>query len=326
MERFNNVHSHDWYEEMDDLDRKLILLLNANPRMSVREMAGEVGLSAQAVHHRIQLLRSRGVIKGATATISIHYLGAVPFVVFGGSNTVSVERTLERLGESEFSNLALVAGGNYLYVIGALRSTSELDGYVEFVKRVAEMPSPTVGLFSQDYPEYKLTGADRKRTKDFTRLSDMDLRIIASLRDDARRPLAEVAEMVGVSKKTAGRHLDRMMSEGSIEFYVPWDASLGEDVHALVHLNLRDGAGKVAVGKRLLSKYPQQMMYIRAFSNLPDFLLCIMCWNKMTEVRRTVSEMGQDEDVKAVKFNSIYLHQLYPTWRDRMLGSYMPGG
>ncbi|MDH3366166.1 MAG: winged helix-turn-helix transcriptional regulator [Thermoplasmata archaeon] len=303
---------------MDDTDRKLLLLISAEPRMHLRELAERLGISRQAAHHRIRVLTEIGVIQGMTAGISIYYLDAVPLVIFGRSQTASIAATLDRLGKSEFTRIAVVAGGNYLYVIGELRDTSELDGYAEFVKRAAEMPEPTVGLYSLDSelsPKY-LDGGKRKRS--YKELSPLDLRIISSLKEDARMSVADIADMVGVSAKTVRRHLENMISEGSLDLNVPWDPPSGEDVYTLVHVNLRGGADKAEVGKRLLSKYPIQVAFIRTFINLPGFLLCALCSDKMTETRRVLREIGEDEDVQAIMFNLNYFERKYSTWRDKL--------
>jgi DNA-binding Lrp family transcriptional regulator len=303
---------------MDDTDRKLMLLICANPRIRLRELAKSLGISTQAVHHRIQVLTEIGVIEGMTTGISIHYLHAVPLIIFGKSTTTSVKETLDRLGESEFSSLALVAGGNYLYVIGLLRDISELDGYTEFVKRVGKMPEPTVGIFGLDYPEYRLTTDGGKRNRSYKELSPLDLKIIASLKDDARRTIEDIASDVGVSTKTVRRHLDDMISEGSLEFYVPWDPVAGENTLLMVHVNLRDDTDKVGIGRRLLSKYPLQIVFIRTFRNIPGFLWCVLSMEKPTEIRRILREISEDKDVLTVVPNFVYLERNYPTWRDKL--------
>jgi DNA-binding Lrp family transcriptional regulator len=141
-----------WFEEgvklgeMDDTDRKLMLLIYENPRIPLQEIAKRLGISRQAVNHRMQVLTRIGVFRSVRASISQHYLDAVAVAVWGRSKAASVEKNLDRLGESEFTSRAIVAGGNDVYVIGVLRSISELDGYVGFVKGVVEMPEPTVGI------------------------------------------------------------------------------------------------------------------------------------------------------------------------------------
>jgi DNA-binding Lrp family transcriptional regulator len=305
-------------EEMDDTDRKLLILIGANPRMHFRELAKRLGISRQAVNHRMQVLTKTGVIKGMIAGISIPYLDAVPVVVFGRSRTASIEETLNRLGKSEFSRRAIVTGGNYLYVVGFLRDISELGSYVEFVKRVAEMPEPAVGIYCLDdglMPYYSVDG-DGKRKQSYKELSPLDLRIIDSLKDDARRPTAEIADVLGVSAKTVRRHLEDMISEGSLDMSVPMDLMAGGDMLLLMHVNLRDGADKGEVGRRLLSRYPFQDQYVRTFSNIPSFLMWVFWSDKIAEIRKALREVGEDEDVLAVMLK-LPAAQMRPSKRAR---------
>jgi DNA-binding Lrp family transcriptional regulator len=303
---------------MDDIDRKLLMLIAAEPRIHSRELAKRLGISRQTVQQRMQVLTKKGVIKGITAGISDYYLDAVYVLVFGRSNTASIEETLNRLGESEFTHGAIVAGGNFLYVRGLLREISELDSYAQFVKRAAEMPAPTVGMLcfnSTIMPDY-VDGVKRKES--YKELTPLDLKIVASLKDNARRPVAEIADRIGVSAKTVRRHLEHMISEGSMDFYVPWDLPPGEDMFTLMQVNLGESADKEEVGRRLFAKYPFQTLYIRSFSNLPSFLLCILCSDKMTEMRKVLRLIGEDEDVLAVMPNLLYHERIYTTWRDKL--------
>lgn len=305
---------------MDDTDRKLLILMGANPRIHVQELAKRLGISRQAVDRRTQTLMKTGVIKGMIAGISIPYLDAVPVTVFGRSTAASTERALDRLGESEFSRRAVVTGGNSLYVVGFLRNISELGSYVEFVKRAGEIPEPIVGINCLDdglSPDYPVDGVG-KRKQSYKELSPLDLKIIASLKDDARRPIADIADVVGVSAKTVRRHLEDMMSEGSLDMSVPSDLALGGDMFLVTHVNLRAGADKVEVGRRLLSKSPFQDQYIRTFSNLPGLLIWVFWSGKMAEIRKVLREVGEDEDVIAVMPNFAYLERIYATWRDKL--------
>jgi DNA-binding Lrp family transcriptional regulator len=303
---------------MDDIDRKLMLLIYENPRIPLQEIAKRLGISRQAVNHRMQVLTRIGVFRSVRASISQHYLDAVAVAVWGRSKAASVEKNLDRLGESEFTSRAIVAGGNDVYVIGVLRSISELDGYVGFVKGVVEMPEPTVGIvcFGDGVNPDAYDGGIRKQSP--KELSPLDLKIIVSLQDDARKPIAEIADGVGVSAKAVRRRLENMKSEGSLDFNQSWDLTSGEDMLTLVQVNLRSGADKVRVARRLLSKDPLHFVLIRSFSNLPSFLLGLLCSDKMGEIRKILREIGRDEEVLAVTPNLVYLERTYWPWVEKL--------
>lgn len=51
-------------DKLDDLDRKILNLLYQNARMTVKEIATKVSLTAPAVSERIRRMEQRGVIAG----------------------------------------------------------------------------------------------------------------------------------------------------------------------------------------------------------------------------------------------------------------------
>jgi len=313
---------------MDDTDRKLLLLISEDPRMPLKELSRRLGITRQAVSQRLQVLTKLGIFKSIKAEISIHWYGSLIFpLIWGVSKTTSIDKTLDRLGESEFTTSAAVFGGGMLSVFGCVRNELELNDFIDFVKRVAEMPDPTVGLIDTDDGVNHPTGRDRsdriddsKQKRNRKELSSLDLRIIASLHDDARRPVAEIADALGTSVKTIRRHIERMRTEGSLDFHVPYDFPPGEDMFTVLLVNLRGGADKVEVGRRLLSRYPLRVIVVRSFTNIPHFLRILLSSDDMGEIRMIVKEIREDEDVASVTPNLIYDEREYETaWDWEML-------
>lgn len=303
---------------MDESDRKLMLYLAENPRMPYRELADRLGVSVQAVHRRIQVLMKMGVLRGFAAAVSIRHLGAIPVMVFGRSNTSSLEETMKKLGKNEMTSSVLVAGGNYLYAVGLLKGLSDLEKFADFVKRAAEMPEPTVGIYSLDAglaPDFIDGG---RRANDEGKLTALDMRIIASLSKDCRKPIADIASEVGVSSRTISRRLDSMLEEGLVDLVVPMDPTATGDIVSTVHIRIKEGASKKDVGSRLINKFTPRVWYIRSFTNLPDFLLAILCTDTMTELREILDKIAKDGDVKSLVPNIWYADYIYETWRDRL--------
>lgn len=303
---------------MDDTERKLLMLVAMNPRIHSQELADSLGISRQTVQEHMRVLKDKGIFEGMIASLSEYYLNTTLVLVFGKSNAESIDEVLGKLAESDQTHGVTVAGGNYLYVRGLLRSVNELDDYVRFAKLVAEIPVPSVGLIrfgAGIMPDY-VDGVGRRES--YTELTPLDFKILSSLQHNVRKPTAEIAREVGVSVKTVKRHLDRMISEGSIDFYVPFDLPPGEDMFTLIHVNLREGADNVKVGRRIFSRYPTLTLYVRSFSNLPNLLLCVLCSDKMTEIRKVLGLIAEDEDVLSVIPNLLYHEHVYTTWRDKL--------
>jgi DNA-binding Lrp family transcriptional regulator len=305
---------------MDDTDRELLMLIVTNPRISFRDLAKRLGITKQAAYRRLHTLRESGVVEDMTADISIPYLDAVPVAVFGRSKAPSVLKTFDRLGECEFTRRVIAGCGNYIYVNGILRDLSELDGFVDFVERVAELQDVTIGTYSPDpglMPHYVVDGITNRRPN-YRKLSDLDLRIIISLKGDVRKPVKDIASELGVSVKTVKRHLDLMMSEGSLELHVRTDSPLAGDLMFVVHVTVRDGADKAAVGRRLLSKYSFKDAFFVHYSNVPTHLAWIFWTGRLSEMRKILTAVDEDEDIVALMPNLGYLMRIYSTWQDKL--------
>src|SRR4030067_2864892 len=279
---------------MNDTDRKLMLLMYEDPRMPLREVEKRLGISRQAVSHRLQVLKKAGVFKDIKAAISNYYLDGVAVAIWGRSKTSSLDEALDRLGESEFTTRVTVAGGNELYIFGYLKRASELSDYVEFVKNAAEMPELTVGLpcYGDGINPICFDGGQLPK-ESYKRLTPIDLRIIASLQEDARKPIAEIAESVGVSAKTVRRRLEGMRRDGSLDFDSPRDLPSGEDMLTILYIDLRRDVDKVRTARRLLSIDPLHLQVFRSYGNLSDVLVGLLSSDKMTDVREILRKIKQ---------------------------------
>jgi len=303
---------------MDESDRKLMLYLAENPRVPYRELADKLGVSVQAVHRRIQVLMKMGVLRGFGAGVSIRHLEAVPVMVFGRSSSASIQETMKKLSKNDITSSVLVAGGNYLYIVGLLKGISDLERYTDFVKKAADMPEPSVGIYSLDAglaPDYMDGG---RTTEEKAELTALDVRIVSALKQDCRKSIADIAKEVGVSSRTITRRLERMFREGLIDLVVPMDPTATGDIVSTVHLHLREGASKKDLGARLINRFTPRMWYIRSFTNMPNFLLGIVCTDTMNELRGILEEISKDADVKSLVPNIWYADYLFETWRDRL--------
>jgi Lrp/AsnC family leucine-responsive transcriptional regulator len=63
------------HEKLDDIDRKLLEILQQNGRTKRNDLAEQVGLSIPSVSERLHKLEERGVIKGYTTILDTRALG-----------------------------------------------------------------------------------------------------------------------------------------------------------------------------------------------------------------------------------------------------------
>ena len=95
--------------ELDDIDKQIIVLLQENARISNREIAKRVGLTATPTIERVKRLEREGVIKGYTAVLEKEKVGK--------GMTVFVKVTL------------------------SVHQMSLLDGFIEVVRGIPEILS-----------------------------------------------------------------------------------------------------------------------------------------------------------------------------------------
>ena len=305
---------------MDDTDRKLVILLYEDPRMPLSELAKGLGISRQTVNRRMQNLTKAGLFKSLRAEISMFYLDGVLVWIWGRSKAALLDKVLDNLGESEFTTRVTVAGGNELFVWGYLRRISDLSGYVEFVKRAAEMPELTVGLpcFSDGINPISFDGGHPPKEW-YRKLPPPDQKILVAPKDTARKPIAEIAGSIGASARTVRHHIEVMRHEGSLDYAAPWDIPPGEDMITMIFVTLRRSADTVRAARRLLRIDSIHFMYLRQFSNLPSFLVGLITSDKMTEIRKILREIKEDEDVLSVTPNLIYSERGYTPWDYRLV-------
>ncbi|ODT45681.1 MAG: AsnC family transcriptional regulator [Methylobacterium sp. SCN 67-24] len=122
--------------KLDDIDRRIVQALQADGRMSILDLAAQVGLSPSPCARRVRLLEEAGVIKGYVAVIDQEKLG-LPVSVFA---SIKLERQreeeLDRFGAAvqrwpEVADCYLMTGQrDYLLRI----IVSDLAAYERFLK------------------------------------------------------------------------------------------------------------------------------------------------------------------------------------------------
>jgi Lrp/AsnC family transcriptional regulator for asnA, asnC and gidA len=131
---------------MDETDVILSSLLLVNSRTPYRELAEKLNLSANAVHKRIQALIDAGVIRKFTTKISLTALQAIIVILQGKSEAESVNNLHEKLRKNHSIYWITLGGGNYMVIGAYLKSMREIESLVNFVKKEALMPNPTLGI------------------------------------------------------------------------------------------------------------------------------------------------------------------------------------
>jgi hypothetical protein len=172
------------------------------------------------------------------------------------------------------------------------------------------MPNPTIGIFSAAQGE-PATSLEKV-------LRSLDRQIIYALSNDSRKPIADIAEEVGVTAKTVRRRLNAMISKGLIEFSLQWYPDTSNDIFSTVHLRLKPDAKRDTVAHVLKGYFPNLLFYY-SFLNIPNELLCFLWTNTMKELKEIQQRLMSEEMVASIVPNILYTGYIFDTWRDDLV-------
>jgi DNA-binding Lrp family transcriptional regulator len=292
---------------LDRTDISLCLFLMEDSRAPYHELASRLGLSINAVHKRIGILTRLGIIRAFTVHPSLISLGSVTVWIYGGSEAEHPGDLHKALSVNDRTYWVANSGGGFIYVGGYLRDISELDEYVDFVKRVGVIGDPTVGIIPA-------LGRPPKE-----RLRPLDYQILAAMAKDSRKAVTDVAAEVKASAKTVHRRLERMVENKLVEFTIEWYPDKSNDIVSLCQVEVTQRFDRQEVRNTLRKNFPQNILVEMPFSNLPNMLMAFMWTNSMKEMEDIRERIGTLEGVKSVSLNILQIGYIFDTWRDKLV-------
>lgn len=131
---------------LDDIDRRLLALLQQDGRIPVKALAEQVGLSSPGTSERLRRLEDRGVIRGFTVDVEPRTLGfamqAIVRIRPLPGRLHAVQKLIE--GIPEFAECDKVTGDDCFIGRLYLRSIEHLDHILEQITEMAETSSAIV--------------------------------------------------------------------------------------------------------------------------------------------------------------------------------------
>lgn len=131
---------------LDDLDRAVLAILVDDARISLKDLAGRVGLSAPSVSERIRRLEERGVIRRFTIDVDPKALGyslqAVVRIRPLPGKLHIVQQLLTEI--PEFSECDKITGDDCFVARLMVRSIEDLDAILDRIADKAETSTSIV--------------------------------------------------------------------------------------------------------------------------------------------------------------------------------------
>ena len=291
---------------MDEIDLFIIRKLLENSRSTYRELADIIDMSVSAMHKRIRNLEEDGIINVYIARPSLIALKYLWVAIFGTSNAKSMDIVSQELGQHECVRMVSIAGGKYLYISGYLRNISELQEYSSYVSKVAHLSEPTIGIINVPY----ITTPEP--------LTSIDYKILKTLNRDARKPITDIADDVGLSAKTVRKRLNYMVEQKLVSFTIEWSPMYENTYFTGFYLFLNEGTNLNSTIQHLNKKFSQNIAYCLTFSNIPHLIL--LC----TLTRTSKNSQIIQEELLTEGFKDIIPHifisiKWYDCWVDQLL-------
>ncbi|MEC1434784.1 Lrp/AsnC family transcriptional regulator [Bacillus spizizenii] len=118
---------------MDEIDRKLLELLQEDARITIIELSKKLNLSRPSVNERLRRLQENGVIQGFTARVSAEAIGKGTIVIIQIGNLKIECRKFEELIKEETDILEChrVTGTNSYFLKAAVATMKDLEALVD---------------------------------------------------------------------------------------------------------------------------------------------------------------------------------------------------
>lgn len=117
---------------LDEIDKKIINLLNNDGRMSYREISRKLNISVGTVHNRIKKLMDKGVIKKFMPVIDHSKLGYDLTVIIGiKAKSGFLEDLKSYSSNKNILCIYDVTGEFDVVIIARFKNTSELDNFIK---------------------------------------------------------------------------------------------------------------------------------------------------------------------------------------------------
>ncbi|MFQ1021295.1 Lrp/AsnC family transcriptional regulator [Tardisphaera saccharovorans] len=134
--------------EVDELDLKILELLQENGKMGYREMAEKLNTNASTIFNRVRSLETNGIIRKYTAILNPDSLGyeitAVIMIRANGPRIVDIEKELASMPEV---SLVYDITGEFDIMVGAkFKDRNSLNKFVKKVLALQGVERTTTNL------------------------------------------------------------------------------------------------------------------------------------------------------------------------------------
>jgi DNA-binding Lrp family transcriptional regulator len=120
-------------EKIDEIDLRIINLLQEDSRVSFNKIANKLGISVGMAYNRIKSLEDRGILKGYTVVIDPAKLGysltTIVLIQAEGKHLLDVEKEIAKI--SNVVSVYDITGDFDIAVVARFKDRAELNSFIK---------------------------------------------------------------------------------------------------------------------------------------------------------------------------------------------------
>lgn len=222
--------------ELDNLDKKILYLLDTDGRISLKTIAKKSHTSAEVVRYRIARLQKEGVIKKFILLVNFSELGYIGHGVFCSFRSDKErEKGVKLLAEHDRIYWLAEFGGSYDLVFAIMtKDTYEFYDILNSLKEKLGILLDTwevaIRIRLIQFPRTYLLQDEEKRSERLPyfgkalghqQIDDVDFKILKLISQDARLDVKALAVSSGLPPSTAAFRLKKLEKNQVIQGYAP---------------------------------------------------------------------------------------------------------
>jgi DNA-binding Lrp family transcriptional regulator len=300
---------------MDETDIRLCQMLFINSRAPVRDLSDKLDISVQATHRRMQMLRDEGLVNRYKASLSLGYLKAIRLLV-NGSSPKGFDDVGKALRGNEYAQSVFIGEGQQIFLECIIRDVKDIDPVVDYLWREVGIAEPQVSLDSIVKFGDTTWESKYRRSGD---LSLLDYQIVHALHEDARMSVADIAVKCEASVRTVTRHLDRMISDGAIDFYLDWRPGNVTGLTALTGIILKKDSDPKNTREEIDRRFGGSLFLTASLSNLVGVIISNAWSPSIKKYNELLDSIRETPGVEMVSSTILKGGWIQDTWRDKIL-------
>ena len=281
----------------------------ADCRISYKALAQQLDMTANAARARVSNLIQLGVLE-FDVVLSYAQAGADPVLVkVDTESNVTSDDIIEEIGGHPLTYVMNPFPDGLLHVFADYRTPSELAELLQFIRTrdtVTEVESHTIitqrrkkGVFTKD-----------------------QLRVLAALLDDVRKPVTAIAEDAGITARRARRALKKCYDDETIHFMSRWNPNLGDSTAILSEITWAPDFDVAEANQWLYTTFDKKFWYAYISASQPVFF-SVFVLEHVREMEEIDTVLESSSRVAHADTYLMYPSRLFPrprrVWLEEMI-------